>query len=221
MGAIVRASASLLAGNIAVIQQSIATTDDGSIDYSVEYCCLAQFSNKWTPFFRIRSSPPTPIPPALTQLNLTRIPALFNLDTETRNGLTYFRANYAAGISTDVIITEESDTRNFTVTTTRDVGFFVSVPFNMTGATTFVKTGEETTTSTVDYVSVTVTCESKNTNLPIIDGRSSAGTSKLLIRTSKRRDSRGQFTFSRSSSGITESFSTTGNRININERRRQ
>jgi hypothetical protein len=218
MSAIVKANGSLTSGGLSVIKRSFTTADDGSMNYNVDYCCLSQFAIKWAPFFRTRAQPPTPLPAALLQLNLTKTPELFNLSTETLNGLTYYRAQYSAGVSTEVIITEESDTRNFTVSLNQQVGFWVSTPFTFNGSTSFVQTGERTVTNTIDYISVTVTAESKNTNLPAIQGRVEGVRGyqmKLVERTSKRRDSRGEYTFSKSSSGTIESFTADGGQITL------
>jgi hypothetical protein len=223
MSALVKANASLTAGNLAVLKRSFVTTDDGTMRYSVDYVCLSAYATKWTPFFRTRSQPPTPLPAAMLQLNLTKTPELYDLTTETMNGLTYFKATYSAGVSTEVIITEESDLRNFTVTITRDVGVNVSVPFTTNGATQFVKQGEETITASFDYISVTVTAESKNTNLPKVQGRVESidkffvvggqfvsPAVKLINKTSKSRTSRGEYTYSLSSSGTIDSITATG-----------
>ena len=233
MSAIVKANATLTAGNLVVLKRSFVTTDDGTMSYSVDYCCLAQFAIKWTPFFRTRAQPPTPLPAAMLQLNLTKSPELYDLSTETVNGLTYFKASYSAGVSTEVIITEESDVRNFTVTTTRDVGYSVTTPFSTNGSTSFVKTGEETVTDSIDYISVTVTAESKNANLPNVQGRITAIDGRALKfalagggivvpkiqfvnRTRTTRSSRGEYTYSLSSSGTIESITQTGLARTIN-----
>lgn len=218
MSAIVKANGSLTSGGLSVIKRSFTTADDGSMNYNVDYCCLSQFAIKWAPFFRTRAQPPTPLPAALLQLNLTKTPELFNLSTETLNGLTYYRAQYSAGVSTEVIITEESDTRNFTVSTNQQVGFWASTPGTINGSSSFTQTGERTVTTTIDYISVTVTAESKNTNLPAIQGRVEGVRGyqmKLVERTSKRRDSRGEYTFSKSSSGTIESFTADGGQITL------
>jgi hypothetical protein len=216
MSALVKANASLTAGNLAVLRRSFVTTDDGTMRYAVDYCCLERFASKWTPFFRTRAQPPTALPAEMLQLQLTKTPELYDLTLETMNGLTYFKAVYSAGISSEVIITEDSDVRNFTVTTTTDVGYNLSYPFSLNGATYFVKTGEKVTTASYDYVSVTVTAQSKNANLPNVQGRVE-GVSffgrpavKLLTKTSKSRSSRGEYTFSVSSSGIIENIERGG-----------
>ena len=234
MSALVKANASLTAGNLAVLKRSFVTTDDGTMRYSVEYVCLSAYATKWTPFFRTRAQPPTPLPAAMLQLNLTKTPELYDLTTETMNGLTYFKATYSAGVSSEVIITEESDVRNFTVTTTRPVGYTVTTPNTTNGSTSFVQTDEETITESFDYISVTVTAESKNTNLPKVEGRVLAvsgnsadlfilqaggvvvPTVRLVNKSSKTRTSRGEYTFSYASSGTIESVSRTGFARSIN-----
>lgn len=228
MSALVKANASLTAGNLAVLKRSFVTTDDGTMRYSVDYVCLSAYATKWTPFFRTRAQPPTPLPAAMLQLNLTKTPELYDLTTETMNGLTYFKATYSAGVSTEVIITEESDVRNFTVTTTRPVGYNVSTPFSTNGSTSFVQTDTETITESFDYISVTVTAESKNTNLPRVEGRVAGLSGKpndlfilqaggvvipkivLVNKSSTSRTSRGEYTYSYSSSGTIESVTRTG-----------
>jgi hypothetical protein len=235
MSYITKGNASMTAGNLAVLKRSFVTTDDGSMRYSVDYCCLAQFAVKWTSFFRTRAQPPTPLPASMLQLQLTKTPELYDLTTETSNGLTYFRASYSAGVSSEVIITEESDVRNFTVTTSRRVGYSVTTPFSTNGSTSFVATGEESVTDSIDYVSVTVTAQSKNANLPNVRGRVEAigtadtrffflpnaggiaiPTSKVINRTSKTRSSLGEYTYSLSSSGVIESVTRTGADRTIN-----
>jgi hypothetical protein len=223
MSALVKANASLTAGNLAVLRRSFVTTDDGSIRYAVDYCCLEQYAPKWTPFFRTRATPPTSLPVEMLQLNLTKTPELYDLTLETMNGLTYFKAVYSAGVSTEVIITEDSDVRNFTVTTTRDVGY----NFRQNGAVYFQKTGEETITDSFDYVSVTVTAQSKNTRLPTVQGRITAldgsnvnyfvsggaivlPTLKLINKSSTTRSSRGEYTYNLSSSGIIDNITREG-----------
>jgi hypothetical protein len=223
MAAIIKANSTLTSGGLVVMRRSFVTSDDGSMRYSVDYCCLERFANQWTPFFRTRANPPTRLPSEMLQLNLTKTPELYDLTLETVNGLTYFKAAYSAGVSTEVIITEDSDVRNFTITTTRDVGYSVSTPGTINGSTSFVKTGEETVTNSFDYISVTVTAQSKNTNLPRVQGRiepiapiSYSYRTQLINRSSKTRSSRGEYTYSFSSSGVIENITQRGGRRAIN-----
>lgn len=209
MAAIVKANPSLTAGGLAVLRRSFTTNDDGTMRYEADYCCLSQYAIRWMPSFRTKAQPPTALPAALLQLQLAKTPELYDLQTETANGLTYFKAVYSAGVTTEVIITEESDVRNFTVTTNRAVGYNVSTPGTTNGSTTFVETSTETVTESYDYVSVTVTAEAKNANLPQVVGRVEPigrlpwGYKPTTIdRTSKTRSSRGEYTFRKSSSGI-------------------
>jgi hypothetical protein len=225
MAAIVKANPSLTSGGLAVLRRSFVTTDDGTMRYEADFCCLSSFATRWTPFFRTRAQPPTPLPAAMLQLQLTKTPELYDLTTETINGLTYFKASYSAGISTEVIITEDSDVRNFTVTINRDVGYVVSTPGTINGSTTFVKTGEETVTENYEYVSVTVSAESKNATLPLVKGRIELikgalylpyeYTATVIERSSKSRNSRGEYTFKASSTGVIADISRDGGRRTI------
>jgi len=219
MAAIVKANSSLAAGGLAVLRRSFATSDDGTMTYSADYCCLAIHANKWTRSFKTRSQPPTPLPREVLQLQLTKTPELFALETHTLNGITYFAASYSAGVASEVIITEESDVRLFNLTTITDVGYYITVPGTIDGATTFVKTGQVVDTNPIEYVSITVTATSKNATLPNVKGRATSIDGKelkrfsflggafidqisLIERTSKSRSSRGEYTYSKSSSGI-------------------
>ena len=219
MASIVKANANLTNGGLSVIRRSFTTTDDGTMRYEVDYVCLATYASKWTPFFKTKAQPPTQLPASMLQLQLTKTPELFDLQTETLNGLTYFKAAYSAGIATEVIITEESDLRNFTVTLTRDVGVNVTTPGTINGSTSFVATGTETVTETFDYISVTVTAEAKNANLPAVKGRIElidgklipyAYTATTVVRKSKTYSSRGEYTYRVSSSGVINNITSTG-----------
>lgn len=209
MSAIVKANANLTNGGLSVLRRSFVTTDDGTMRYEVDYCCLSQYATRWTPYFRTRAQPPTPLPSSMLQLQLTKTPELYDLQTETLNGLTYFKASYSAGVSSEVIITEESDVRNFTVTTNVKVGYNVTTPGTINGSTSFVETGTEITTQSYDYVSVTVSAEGKNATLPAVRGYVSSAP-RLVVpynvttieRTYKSRSSRGEYTYKRSSTGV-------------------
>lgn len=219
MAAIVKANATLTAGGLSVVRRSFTTSDDGLMRYEVEYVCLSQYAAKWTPFFRTKAQPPTPLPSSVLQLQLTRTPELYDLQTETTNGLTYFRAVYSAGIATEVIITEESDVRNFSYSIVYPTGVSVTRPnydpySNATSVTSFVTTGQETITYNFDYVSVTVTASSKNADVPLVKGRVGppfnsngpgfpSGLREATIdKTSKTRTSRGEYSYTNSSTGI-------------------
>jgi hypothetical protein len=218
MAAIVKANPSLTAGGLAVLRRSFTTNDDGTMRYEADYCCLSQYAVRWMPSFRTKAQPPTPLPAALLQLQLAKTPELYDLQTETANGLTYFKAVYSAGVTTEVIITEESDVRNFTVTATRPVGYNVTTPGTINGSTIFVQNATETITESFDYISITVTAEAKNANLPAVKGRIEriGGVSfpfgykeTTIDRTSKTRSSRGEYTYRISSSGVISNFETT------------
>jgi hypothetical protein len=221
MAAIVKANSTLSAGNLAVLKRSFTTTDDGLMTYFVEYCCLSQFASRWTANFKTGAVPPTPLPANMLQLQLTKTPTLYDLQTENLNGLTYFRASYSAGVPTDVTITESSDIRNISWPVTYPTGYSITVPFTTGGQTSFVTTGDETLTASFDYISVSVTATAKNTALPAVRGYTekifngvnvilssvelgiySNITKSTLETTSKTKNKRGEYTYSLTSTGV-------------------
>jgi hypothetical protein len=217
MAAIVKANSHLTSGGLSVLRRSFTTSDDGQMTYAVEYMCLRQYAGRWTPSFKTGAEPPTPLPANMLLLDLTKTPTLLALETETTNELTYFRATYSAGVPTDVTITEASDTRNVSFPITYPVGYTVTVPFTLDGATSFVTTGQETLTASFDYISVSVTAEAKNTRLPKVQGYTGAifnqvNTGNLIIgtnvqattleTTSKTKTRRGEYTYSLTSTGV-------------------
>ena len=202
-----------------MLRRNFTMTDDGRMTYSVEYVCLEEYARKWTPFFRIGAEPPTRLPASMLQLQLTKTPQLFDLQTESINGLTYFKATYSAGVTSEVIITEESDVRNFSFSVIYPTGVNVTRPnydpwSNAQSVTSFVTTGNETITFNFDYVSVTVTATAKNANVPTVKGSvgspfnfnglslPAAVKSSTIERVSKTRSSRGEYSYSRTSTGI-------------------
>ena len=219
MAAIVKANSSLTAGGLAVLKRNFTTSDDGLMTYFVEYCCLSQFAARYTPNFRTGAQPPTALPANMLQLQLTKTPTLYDLQTETLNGLTYFRATYSAGVPTDITITETSDVRNVSFPITYPAGTSVTLPTyglgGITGTTTsFVTTGIETITGSFDYVSYSVTATAKNAALPTVRGyvgdafnfvnviRVETALATTIETSSKTKNNRGEFTFSKTSTGV-------------------
>jgi hypothetical protein len=149
MAAIVKANTSLTAGGLAILKRTFATTDRGQVTYSADYVCLAQFAANYAPRFRSGAEPPTPIPSSMLLLNLTRTPTLVDLQTETVSGLTYFKAQYSAGVETDLVITTTSETRSVAWRTI---------------------TNDLTRASSFDYISVSVTATGTNQTIPVVRG---------------------------------------------------
>ena len=219
MASIIKANSTLTSGGIATLKRSFTTTDDGLMTYAVEYCCLSQYASRWTANFRTGAQPPTALPANMLQLQLTKTPTLYDLQTETLNGLTYFRATYSAGVPTDITITETSDVRNVSFPITYPAGTSVTLPTyglgGITGTTTsFVTTGTETITGSFDYVSYSVTATAKNAALPSVRGyvgdafnfvnvtRVDTALATTIETSSKTKNNRGEFTFSKTSTGV-------------------
>lgn len=226
MGAIVKADSNLSNGGIAVLRRSFTTNRDSTFTYNAEYCCLAEFASRWAGYFRPGAAPPTSVPTEVLTQQLVGSPTLFDVTSETNNGLTYFRASYSAvvestgtsqsnnedGLPDDVTITETSDIRSISWPVTYPTGYTVTVPFSTTGATSFVTTGTETMTHSFDYVSVSVTVTAKNgepggargytgAKFNII-GDDSVATSSTIETFTRTRNSRGESTYSVTSTGI-------------------
>jgi len=220
MAAIVKANASLTAGGLAVIRRSYSTTDDGTLTYEAEYCCLAPFANNYIGRFRTGAIPPTPIPASMSQLRLDGTPKLYDLSTNTQNGLTYFTARYSAASrdAGEVITTESQEQRNFSAVvegSVRTAGNF-GTNVEVTG---FVNIS-------FDYISTTVRVEAKNPRtLPDVRGKvgvpfntsvgqiagvdafvGNAWRPATIETSSTTRSSRGSYTYSKSSSGIYEVY---------------
>jgi hypothetical protein len=222
MAAIIKANSTLTSGGIATLKRSFTTTDDGLMTYAVEYCCLSQYASRWTANFRTGAQPPTALPANMLQLQLTKTPTLYDLQTETLNGLTYFRATYSAGVPTDITITETSDVRNISFPITYPAGTSVrlasygfAVAGGITGTTnSFVTTGIETITGSFDYVSYSVTATAKNAALPTVRGyvgdafnfvnviRVETALATTIETSSKTKNNRGEYTFSKTSTGV-------------------
>jgi archaellum component FlaG (FlaF/FlaG flagellin family) len=217
MAAIVKANPSLTAGGLAVLRREYSTTDDGTLNYTAEYCCLSQFANNYIGRFRTGAAPPTPIPASMSSLRIDGTPKLYDLATHTQNGLTYFNARYSAASldGGEVIITESTEQRSFSGA----LQATIRTPGNL-GSTITV---EGIVQVSFDYISKTVRVEAKNPrNLPDIKGsivttfnqstgelngqQATLKPGQLRATTieteSKTRSSRGSYTYSRSSSGI-------------------
>jgi hypothetical protein len=218
MAAIVKANPSLTAGGLAVLRRQYSTTDDGTLNYEADYVCLSQFANNHIGRFRTGAQPPTPIPASMSQLRLDKTPTLYDFSTNTQNGLTYFNARYTAASADagEVITTESQEQRSFSAVVTGSV----RTAGNLGGRITV--TGEVNVS--FDYLSTTVRVEAKNPRvLPVVKGKVgrpfnmsvgqlSGQTPTVLgqyrestVETeSKTRSTRGNYTFTKSSSGIYE-----------------
>lgn len=199
--AIVKANAELSSGNLAVIRREFTASNDGVMLYSVEYCCLAPFAEKWTQSFQVGSSPPTPLPSNITRLRLTKNPQLVSLQTETNNGLTFFSAEYSAGLETSLVLTHTSETRT------------ISWVIGYKGTTRIV--------ASFDYISNSYRVAGTNRELPIVNGTTGivsnaknvdaaavmAGSiasvrSGTVVTSSRSHNFRGEYTNEVTSSGI-------------------
>lgn len=219
MASLVKANPSLTAGGLAVLRRQYSTTDDGTLNYEVDYCCLAQFANNHAGRFRTGAQPPTSVPSGLSLLRLSGTPTLYDCTIRAQNGLTYFEARYSAASNDpgEVITTETSEQRNFSATVSASVqttGGNNNSPITVNG---FVSLS-------FDYISTTVRVEAKNPNaLPFTQGSVSlpfnksvgtiSGVRPLILSqyrinfietTSTSRSSRGINTYSKSSTGIYE-----------------
>lgn len=222
MPSIVKANASLTAGGIAVIRRQYSTTDDGTLNYEVEHCCLSQFANNYIGRFRSGATPITAIPSSMSSLRLQGVPTLYDMVTRTENGLTYFSAKYSAASNApgEVIITESTEQRSFSATvdgSIRTAGNFGSTA-TVTGSVAV----------SFDYMSKTVRVEAKNPSIltraegdvsepfNISIGKISGVTPNIVGKYRKAtiesesttRSTRGIYTYSKSSSGIYEVVST-------------
>jgi hypothetical protein len=218
MASIVKANASLTAGGLAVLRRSYSTTDDGTLNYEADYCCLAAFANNHIGKFRTGAQPPTAIPASMSQLRIDGAPKLYDLTTSTQNGLTYFNARYSAASLDpgEVILTESTEQRNFSATVTGSI--------RTSGNLGTTITVEGQVNVSFDYISTTVRVEAKNPRaLPEVKGTVGRPFNKsvgeisgqtafvfgqwraaTVETTSKSRSSRGTYTYTKSSSGIYE-----------------
>lgn len=212
MAAIVKANSSLTAGGLAVLKRSFSTQKDGRLNYVAEYVCLPAFARNHAAKFITGAVPPTPLPAVVSQLQIRNNPTLYDLQTETINGLTYFRATYSAQGAGEASnsITTSTEQRSFQ--SSRSEGVAVAV---------------ESFTTTFDYMSTSVTVNSANSEIAARPGSVSApfnrvetqtvfgstftfkgnqvplkATATLIVGTSSTRNSDGTFTFSKTSTGI-------------------
>lgn len=219
MAAIVKANSFLTAGGLAVLKRSFDSREDGSVNYRADYCCLARFANNHIGKFRKGSTPPTAIPVEMLRLSLRRPPALYDLQFSTENGLSYFSAQYI----TENIDTSEAE-REITVSRSEDqrtAAGFITVtvttpaPTSLSGPNYIRSTSQQWVSC--DYLAVTVTTTSRNAGAGGASGSvgrifnrrgfPSSGTIAGLARstinsTSSTRSSRGDVTFTFTSTGI-------------------
>ena len=218
MASIVKANSSLTSGGLAVLRREYSTTDDGTLNYLADYCCLSQFANNHIGKFRTGAQPPTAIPASMSRLRIDGAPKLYDLTTSTQNGLTYFNARYSAASLDpgEVILTESTEQRNFSATVTGSIRTAGNL------GTTITVEGQVNVS--FDYISTTVRVEAKNPRaLPEVKGSVGLPFNKsvgeisgqtafvfgqwraaTVETTSKSRSSRGTYTYTKSSSGIYE-----------------
>jgi hypothetical protein len=219
MAAIVKANSSLTAGSLAVLKRTFSTSREGRLSYLAEYVCLSNFARNHAGKFVTGAIPPTPLPAIVSQLQIKDNPTLYDLQTETINGLTYFRATYSAVGSGEgsFTVTESSDQRSFQGSKSKII---------TTGTSGFQTENPVIDNLSFDYISTSVTVSSQNSTLP--QARSGSVGKKFNIRitrtfaigggtitggyvgtvgstiesTSSTRNSDGTYTFSRTSTGI-------------------
>jgi hypothetical protein len=217
MAAIVKANPSLANGGLAVLRRSYSTTDDGTLTYEADYCCLAQFANNHLGKFRTGAQPPTPIPTSLSTLRLDAAPKLFEFNTKTQSGLTYFFPRYTAASrdAGEVITTETQEQRSFSSTLVGQI----TTAGNLDSRITV----RGLVNVTFDYISTTRQVNAKNPGgLPNVRGAvgqpfnynvgrinnqiarvsSEQIVSETIETQSTTRSSRGAYTYTKSSSGI-------------------
>jgi hypothetical protein len=219
MAAIVKANSSLTAGGLVVLRRAFSTSREGRLSYSADYLCLPAFARNHAPKFITGAVPPTPLPSVVSQLQIKDNPTLYDLQTETVNGLTYFRAMYSA-VGTgqaSFSVTTSSDQRSFQGSKNRII---------TTGPPGFQTDNPVTDTLSFDYISTSVTVSSQNQSLiaaqsgsvgerlniratrtfaignNIIDGGYVGTIGSTIESTSSTRNSDGTYTFSRTSTGI-------------------
>lgn len=163
MASLVKSNATLANGNLAVLSRSFTTNDEGIASYTVRYVCLERFANRWASTFRSGNQPPTPMPDYITgSALLTKQPTLFDVQMESYNGLTYFTAQYSAGVQTDVVETVSSEQRSlsFTYVTTREIRpYFGGNPIAL------ITREEVAVNASFDYISYSVTRSGTNTEI--------------------------------------------------------
>lgn len=216
MAAIVKANSSLAAGSLAVLKRSFSTQKDGRLNYVAEYVCLPAFARNHAPKFITGAVPPTPLPAVVSQLQIRNNPTLYDLQTETINGLTYFRATYSAQGA--------GEASNSVTTSTEQRGFQKSATGSVQAASGEVS---QTVSIAFDYMSTSVNVSSANSEIRLQDGSvgrpfNFTSTSSLalsdgfsislgvkvpfiattVVGTSSTRNSDGTFTFSKTSTGV-------------------
>lgn len=219
MASIVKANANLTAGGLAVLKRTFSTDREGKLTYSADYVCLSQFTNSHARKFRTGATPPTPLPASIAALRIVEVPKLYDLQTDTINGLTYFRATYVAVGDSEASysITESTDWRSFQGSVSRVI---------VTGPPGFLTDNPVTDTLSFDYISKTSTVTSQNRNAPqgpigSVSGRYNERRTRTFaigggtieggrvptgvqsVRTSQStRNSDGTYTYSQTASGI-------------------
>jgi hypothetical protein len=155
MAAIVKANSTLANGGLAVLKRSFSTEREGKLTYSAEYVCLPQFARNHAAKFITGSFPPTALPAIISDMQIRERPTLYDLQTETINGLTYFRATYSAAGSSEqsLTVTTSSEQRSFSASLRRRI---------TTGPSGFRTTNIINDSISFEYISNSVTVSSVN-----------------------------------------------------------
>lgn len=211
MAAIIRANAALLAGNMAVLKRDYGTDYEGIFFYDVTYVCLEQFLDRHINKFRPKMPPPTAMPANFSLFNFSSEPVLWDVSITSANGLSYIAAKYSTNTNQEITVTQTSEERAYYAT--KDGG-----------------NDEESSFISFDYIAVSVTVTSVNTQQPAIKAYPgtvfnfrSGGPKFAEIRyypntifsSSKSRSSRGQYSFSVTSTGIYGENLDTSNGLNL------
>lgn len=176
--AIVKANYTLSSGGIVVLKRTFQNSLSYNIQYTIEYCCLAQFRHKYVPYFKYGSDPIDGLPSEISNLKGTfsteniyaietedasgffaNTPTLESVEIQTANGLTFFKATYNQYRSTYTTVTS-TEQRSFSASATGTGTSGTKNPYNQ-GDQTYLEQ-QQTTTLAFDYMSTTVTVESRN-----------------------------------------------------------
>jgi hypothetical protein len=147
MPATIVSNTELAQGGIVLTQHSYNADEEGGVLYSANYVCLTQFDTRNAPLFAKGANPPKPLPETMSSLRMVGTPRLSDVTIQRQNGLTYFNATYATAVRGVYTETENEVWKVFSKS--------VAVPayFNIPAYTV---------TTTFDYVSKTVSTNSKS-----------------------------------------------------------
>lgn len=161
MPSLIKANASLLAGNPQLTKYNVSTQNDGGISISAEFVMLAQFSDDAYNAFRIGSD----VHPALQSKNdvvaalrinrATYLPRLTSADIVTTSGLSTISLTYGGEADIDSVGTDANGEPKVTseITTSTDLRSF-------SGSVTDTSiTPEKNVSIAFDYYATSVTAE--------------------------------------------------------------